>query len=127
MAKDLAVTKFAIHSDSQLIFTQTTEEYMAKHPRMTQYLEKVRKQLKAYQTYAFTQFLRADNAHVNALAGLGSALDHQLKRSIPVEYLDKPTLQADTNTVCHLAILADESLAVHAAGNRPGRTYAGCY
>ena len=80
MAKDLAVKKLAIYSDSQLITSQTAGEYMAKHPRMAQYLEKVREQL---------------NAHANALAGLGSTLDHQLKRSIPVEYLDKPSIESE--------------------------------
>ncbi|KAM2155684.1 hypothetical protein ACFX1Q_047358 [Malus domestica] len=41
MAKALEVKKLAIHSDSQLITSQTTGEYTAKHPRMAQYLEKV--------------------------------------------------------------------------------------
>ncbi|KAM1334267.1 hypothetical protein ACFX2F_010204 [Malus domestica] len=96
MAKDLAVKKLAIHSDSQLITSQATGEYTAKHPRMAQYLEKVRQQLEAFQTYTLTQVPRADNAHADALAGLGSALDHQFKRSIPVEYLDKPSIEMES-------------------------------
>ncbi|KAM1105374.1 hypothetical protein ACFX2B_002323 [Malus domestica] len=84
MAKDLAVKKLAIHSDSQLITSQTTREYMTKHPRMTQYIEKVCKQLKAFLTYTLTQVPQADNVHIDTLAGLGFALDHQLKDSIPV-------------------------------------------
>ncbi|KAM2908832.1 hypothetical protein COP2_048302 [Malus domestica] len=48
MAKDLAVKKLAIHSDSQLITSQATGEYTAKHPRMAQYLEKVCQQLEAF-------------------------------------------------------------------------------
>ena len=90
-----AMKKLAIHSDSQLITNQTTREYVAKHPRMAQYLEKVRKQLEAFQTYTLTQVPRADNAHANALASLSSAFDHQLKRSIPVEYLDKPSIETE--------------------------------
>ena len=58
MAKDLAVKKLAIYSDSQLITSQATGEYTAKHPRMAQYLEKVRKQLEAFQTYTLTQVPR---------------------------------------------------------------------
>ncbi|KAM1885356.1 hypothetical protein ACFX14_038050 [Malus domestica] len=38
---------------------------------------------------------RADNAHADALAGLGSTLDHQFKPSIPVEYLDKPSIEME--------------------------------
>ena len=95
MAKDLAVKKLTIYSDSQLITSQATGEYTEKHPRMAQYLEKVRKQLEAFQTYTFTQVPRTENAHADALAGLGSALDHQLKRSILVEYLDKPSIETE--------------------------------
>ncbi|KAM1240074.1 hypothetical protein ACFX2J_045435 [Malus domestica] len=62
---------------------------------MAQYLEKLRKQLEVFQTYTLTQVPRADKAHVNALAGLGSAINHQLKRFIPVEYLDKPSIEAE--------------------------------
>ncbi|KAM1978656.1 hypothetical protein ACFX16_015329 [Malus domestica] len=54
MEKYLAVKKLAIHSDSQLITSQTTREYTVKHPRITQYLEKVRKQLEAFQPYTLT-------------------------------------------------------------------------
>ncbi|XP_050125699.1 uncharacterized protein LOC126602934 [Malus sylvestris] len=48
------------------------------------------------ETYTLTQVPRADNAHADALAGLGSALDHQFKRSIPVEYLDKPSIEMES-------------------------------
>ena len=87
--------KLAIHSDSQLIINQTTGEYAAKHPRIAQYLEKVRKQLEAFQTYTLTQVPGRQRPCANALASLGSAFDHQLKRSIPVEYLDKPSIEAE--------------------------------
>ncbi|KAM1311420.1 hypothetical protein ACFX2H_007868 [Malus domestica] len=62
---------------------------------MAQYIENVRKQLEAFQTYTLTQVSRADNAYADVLAGLGSALDHQFKRSIPVEYLNKPSIKAE--------------------------------
>ncbi|KAM2564749.1 hypothetical protein TB2_013009 [Malus domestica] len=93
MAKDLAVKKLAIHSNSQLITSQTTGVYMAKHLEVAQYLKKVRKQLEAFQTYTLTQVSWADNVHADALIGLGSALNHQLKCSIPVEFLNKPSIR----------------------------------
>ena len=62
---------------------------------MAQYLEKVCEQLEAFQTYTLTQVPRTENAYADALAGLGSALDHQLKRSISVEYLDKPSIESE--------------------------------
>ncbi|XP_068304178.1 uncharacterized protein [Pyrus communis] len=68
MVKDLAEKKLAIHSNSQLITSQAIGEYTA------------------------------DNTHADALAGLGSALDHQFKRSIPVEYLDKLSIEMELTT-----------------------------
>ncbi|KAM1292671.1 hypothetical protein ACFX2I_019601 [Malus domestica] len=94
IAKDLAVEKLAIHYDAQLITSQTTEGYKEKHPKMAQYLDKVRKQLEAFQTYTFTQVPWADNAYTDMLAGLGSALDHHLKCFIHVKYLNKPIIEA---------------------------------
>ncbi|XP_050142138.1 uncharacterized protein LOC126618083 [Malus sylvestris] len=38
---------------------------------------------------------QANNAHTDELAGLSSALNHQLKRLIPMEYLDKLSIEAE--------------------------------
>ena len=62
---------------------------------MTQYLKKVRKQLEAFQTYTLTQVPQANNTHADALANLGFAIDHQLKRPIPVEHLNKPSIDVE--------------------------------
>ncbi|KAM1785531.1 hypothetical protein PS2_038106 [Malus domestica] len=39
-----------------------------------------------------------NNAHTDTLADLGSAFKHQLKRSILVEYLDKPSIETEPAT-----------------------------
>ncbi|XP_068309743.1 uncharacterized protein [Pyrus communis] len=88
LAKDLAVKKLMIYSYSQLITNQTSGEYAAKQPRMARYIEKVREQQTTFQAYTLTQVSQAKTTHADALTSLGSALDHQFKRSIPVEYLE---------------------------------------
>ncbi|CAL9016033.1 unnamed protein product [Prunus brigantina] len=93
LAKELAIKKLAIYSDSQLITNQASGEYMAKHPRMILYLDKVQELLKAFPTFTIQQVPRAENAHADALASLGSALDAQFRRSIPVEHLDRPSIE----------------------------------
>ncbi|KAI5335180.1 hypothetical protein L3X38_025313 [Prunus dulcis] len=93
LAKELAINKLAIYSDSQLITNQALGEYMAKHPRMISYLDKVQELLKAFPTFTIQQVPRAENAHVDTLASLGSALDTQFIRSIPVEHLDRPSIE----------------------------------
>ncbi|KAI5354380.1 hypothetical protein L3X38_007275 [Prunus dulcis] len=93
LAKELAIKRLAIYSDSQLITNQASGEYMAKHPRMILYLDKVQELLKAFPTFTIQQVPRAENAHADALASLGSALDTQFRRSIPVEHLDRPSIE----------------------------------
>ncbi|KAI5338915.1 hypothetical protein L3X38_018187 [Prunus dulcis] len=93
LAKELAIKRLAIYSDSQLITNQASGEYMAKHPRMILYLDKVQELLKAFPTFTIQQVPRAENANADALASLGSALDTQFRRSIPVEHLDRPSIE----------------------------------
>ncbi|XP_020426524.1 uncharacterized protein LOC109950806 [Prunus persica] len=92
LAKELTIKRLAIYSDSQLITNQASGEYMAKHPRMIQYLDKVQGLLKEFPTFTIQQVPRAENTHADALASLGSALDTQFRRSIPVEHLDRPSI-----------------------------------
>ncbi|CAL9012000.1 unnamed protein product [Prunus brigantina] len=93
LAKELSIKRLAIHSDSQLITNQALGEYMTKHPRMVQYLDKVQGLLKEFPTFTIQQVPRAKNTHADALASLGSALDTQFRRSIPVEHLDQPSIE----------------------------------
>ncbi|KAI5338534.1 hypothetical protein L3X38_017805 [Prunus dulcis] len=50
-------------------------EYMAKHPRMVQFLDKVQRHLKEFPTSTIQQVPQAENTHADALASLGSALE----------------------------------------------------
>ncbi|KAI5317797.1 hypothetical protein L3X38_037504 [Prunus dulcis] len=88
LAKELAIKKLAIYSDSQLITNQASGEYMAKHPKMILYLDKVQELLKAFPTFTIQQVPQAKNAYADALASPGSVLDTQFRCSIPVKYLD---------------------------------------
>ncbi|CAL8167531.1 unnamed protein product [Prunus armeniaca] len=73
--KELSIERLAIYSNSQLITNQVSEEYMAKHPIMIQYLDKVQELLKVFSTFTIQQVPQAENTHADALASLGSGLD----------------------------------------------------
>ncbi|KAI5328251.1 hypothetical protein L3X38_027648 [Prunus dulcis] len=92
LAKELSIKKLAIYSDSQLITSQASGEYMAKHPRMILYLDKVQELLKAFPTFTIQQ-VPEQRTCTDALASLGSALDTQFRHSISVEYLDQPSIE----------------------------------
>ncbi|CAL8989179.1 unnamed protein product [Prunus brigantina] len=93
LAKELSIKRLAIYSDSQLITNQALDEYMAKHPRMVQYLDKVQGLLKEFPTFTIQQVPRAENTHTDALASLRSTLDTQFKRSIRIEHLEWPSIE----------------------------------
>ncbi|CAL2227729.1 unnamed protein product [Prunus armeniaca] len=93
LAKELSIKRLAIYSNSQLITNQASDEYMTKHPRMVQYLDKVQGLLKEFLSFTIQQVPRAENTHADALASLGSALDTQFRRSILVEHLDRPSIE----------------------------------
>ncbi|KAI5335177.1 hypothetical protein L3X38_025310 [Prunus dulcis] len=93
LTKELSIKRLAIYSDSQMIMNQASGECMPKHPRMVQYLDKVQGILKEFPTFTIQQVPRAENTHADALAHLGSALDIQIKRSILVEHLDRPSIE----------------------------------
>ncbi|CAL2239409.1 unnamed protein product [Prunus armeniaca] len=82
-----------MYSDSQVITNQASGEYMEKHPRMIQYLDKVQGLFKEFPTFTIQQVPRAENTHADALVSLGSALDTQFRHSIPVEHLYWPSIE----------------------------------
>ncbi|KAI5324135.1 hypothetical protein L3X38_033208 [Prunus dulcis] len=55
LAKELSIKRLVIYSDSQLITNQASGEYMAKHPGMVQYLDKVQGLLKEFPTFTIQQ------------------------------------------------------------------------
>ncbi|CAL8087867.1 unnamed protein product [Prunus armeniaca] len=93
LAKALLIKKLAIYSNSQLITNQASEEYMAKHPRMVKYLDNVQEFLKEFPTFTIQQIPQAKNAHADALASLGLALDTQFKCSILIEHHYQPSIE----------------------------------
>ncbi|CAL2270892.1 unnamed protein product [Prunus armeniaca] len=93
LAKELSIKRLAIYSDSQLITNQASGEYMAKHPRMVQYLDKVQGLLKEFPTFTIQKVPRTENTHADELVSLGSALDTQFRCSISVEHLDRPSIE----------------------------------
>ncbi|KAI5328165.1 hypothetical protein L3X38_027561 [Prunus dulcis] len=60
---------------------------------MILYVDKVQELLKAFPTFTIQQVPRTENAHADALASLGSALDTHFRRSIPFEPLDRPSIE----------------------------------
>ncbi|CAL2271748.1 unnamed protein product [Prunus armeniaca] len=83
-----SIKTLAVYSNSKLITNQASGEYMKKHLRMIQYVDKGQELFKPFPTFTIQQVPQAENTHADAMTNLGSALDTQFRRSILVEHID---------------------------------------
>ncbi|XP_059650748.1 uncharacterized protein LOC132296579 [Cornus florida] len=105
LAEVLRVEQLIAYTDSQLIAGQVRAEYEAKHEKMKAYLRKVEELKNHFTRFSVHQIPREKNANADALARLATALDPEVNRAIPLEYLDKPsTLQEVQKEVQQLVL-----------------------
>ena len=92
LAHSLEVDRLEICSDSQPVVRQIEDTYEAKSGRMILYLRKVRDLLKKFILVQVRHVPRAENSRADALAKLATALQEDLSKSTPVEYLAEPSI-----------------------------------
>ena len=90
LTHSLEVDRLEICSDTQLVVRQIEDTYEAKSGRMILYFRKVRDLLKRFVLVQVRHLPRAENSRADALAKLAIALQEDLSRSTPVEYLAEP-------------------------------------
>ena len=71
---------------------QIEDTYEAKSETMVLYLQKVRDLLKKFVLVHIKHVPRIENSRADALAKLATALQEDLGRSTPVEYLVEPSI-----------------------------------
>ena len=92
LAHSLEVDQLVVYSDSQLVVIQIEDTYEAKSETMVLYLQKVRNLLKKFVLVQVKHVPRAENSRADTLAKLATALQEDLGRSTPVEYLAEPSI-----------------------------------
>ena len=92
LAHSLEVDQLEVYSDSQLVVKQIEDTHEAKSETMILYLQKVRDLLKKFVLVQVKQAPRAENSRAEALAKLATALQEDLDRSTPVEYMAEPSI-----------------------------------
>ncbi|XP_038688375.1 uncharacterized protein LOC119987518 [Tripterygium wilfordii] len=108
LAEDMRIKNLAVHSDSQLIVNQLQGSYQAKDPKMASYLEAVKELQKQFDEFSLTLIPRANNAHADALAKLGSSIQATEPQPIPVVYLKWPSVWKQYST-------PEETMAIESA------------
>ncbi|XP_024013954.1 uncharacterized protein LOC112088034 [Eutrema salsugineum] len=93
LAQRIGVRKIRTFCDSQLVACQFNGEYEAKDGRMGVYLKVVRELVRKFDEFELTRFPRGENTSADALAALASTSDPDLRRTIPVEFIERPSIE----------------------------------
>ncbi|KAG7578456.1 Reverse transcriptase domain [Arabidopsis thaliana x Arabidopsis arenosa] len=105
LAIGMNVKRLRAMIDSQLVASQYSGDYEARNDRMDAYLKVVQRLSKQFTEFELTKIPRGDNAPADALAALASTSDPDLRRVIPVESIDQPSIEGieSVNLVCSRA------------------------
>jgi len=93
LAWGLKIGKTRAFCDSQLIANQFNGEYTTQDKKMEAYLIHVQNLAKNFDEFELTRIPRGENTSADALAALASTSDTSLKRVIPVEFIEKPSIE----------------------------------
>ncbi|KAG7552776.1 Ribonuclease H-like superfamily [Arabidopsis thaliana x Arabidopsis arenosa] len=94
LALGMNIKRVQAYVDSQLVANKFSGEYEAKNDTMEAYLKIVKKLSSRFTHFELTKIPRGDNAPADALAALASTSDPNLRRIIPVESIDRPSIEA---------------------------------
>ena len=93
LAKAVRAKRLSAYCDSQLVTSQFSGDYDARNERMDAYLKVVQALAKDFEFFELTKVPRGENVCADALAALGSRLRDQVKRTIPIHKIDKPSIE----------------------------------
>ncbi|KFK32028.1 hypothetical protein AALP_AA6G190900 [Arabis alpina] len=100
LAQGLNIEYVHAFCDSQLVTSQFSGEYATKDDRMEAYVKIVKDLASTFKEFTLTRIPRGENVDADALANLASASappkDPALKRVIPVEFIEFPSIQQST-------------------------------
>ena len=94
LAIGMGVKRVKAYVDSQLVASQYSGDYETKNDKMEAYLKIVKRLTKRLDKFELNKIPRGDNAPADALAALASTSDPNLRRIIPVESIDVPSIEA---------------------------------
>ncbi|KAF8098772.1 hypothetical protein N665_0258s0005 [Sinapis alba] len=92
LAKVVGAKRVQVFCDSQLVTSQFSGDYEAKNERMDAYLGVVKKLKSEFDHFELVKVPRKDNCFADALASLGSNQRDQVKRTIPVHTVERPSI-----------------------------------
>ncbi|GAV69262.1 RVT_3 domain-containing protein [Cephalotus follicularis] len=92
IAKHLEVQKIEASSDSQLVVGLANGEYEAREDSMAKYLAHVQCLKLSFQVLRILKVPGAENTRTYQLSKLATAEELQKNQTVPVDYLDRPSI-----------------------------------
>ncbi|XP_024006459.1 uncharacterized protein LOC112082972 [Eutrema salsugineum] len=92
-AKGIGAEHIHTYCDSQLVANQFHGEYEAKSDRIDAYLKVLNDTALEFSTFKLTKIPRDENATPDALAALATNSDPDLRRTIPVAAIKRPSIE----------------------------------
>ncbi|XP_013594570.1 PREDICTED: uncharacterized protein LOC106302652 [Brassica oleracea var. oleracea] len=92
LAHGLKIRNIHAYCDSQLVANQYSGEYEARDERMDAYLKLIQDLSRDFNHFALTRIPCSENTQADALAALASSSDSGLRRIIPVEFIEHPSI-----------------------------------
>ena len=92
LAHGLKIRNIHAYCDSQLVANQYSGEYEARDERMDAYLKIIQDLSRDFNHFSLTRIPRSENTQADDLAALASSSDSGLRRVIPVEFIEHPSI-----------------------------------
>ncbi|XP_056864095.1 uncharacterized protein LOC130511224 [Raphanus sativus] len=92
LARAVKAKRLSAYCDSQLVASQFSGAYDARNDIMNAYLRVVQELAREFDFFELTKVPRGENVCADALAALGSKLHDQVKRTIPIHRIDRPSI-----------------------------------
>ncbi|XP_013699932.2 uncharacterized protein LOC106403669 [Brassica napus] len=118
LAQAIQEKRIQAYCDSQLVANQFSGDYDAKNERMDAYLKVVQDLIKKFESFQLTKIPRDENVCADALAVLGSSLRDQVKRTIPIQQIDKPSITLSHDEIDQVVAI-DTTDAMDTNGSLP--------
>ncbi|XP_024010916.1 uncharacterized protein LOC112086238 [Eutrema salsugineum] len=97
LAKGIGAENVHAYCDSQLVANQFHGEYEAKNDRIDAYLKVLKDVASEFSTFELTKIPRDENATADALAALATNSDPDLRRTIPIAAIERPSIEPAPN------------------------------
>ncbi|XP_013617190.1 PREDICTED: uncharacterized protein LOC106323647 [Brassica oleracea var. oleracea] len=92
LAKAVKAKRLSAYCDSQLVASQFSGDYEARNDRKDAYLKIVQSLTAEFEFFELIKVPRGENVCADALAAVGSKLRDQVKRTIPIHRIEKPSI-----------------------------------